>query len=101
MCGTSLDARRARRTSNSPRRFRSAASTRSRWTARATRWIAIAAVSFSPMPRFISTVFFRCSARFDAARRAMTRLLEARGFNDLRGTYDSGGYRVFVNSQLF
>ena len=32
---------------------------------------------------------------------AVTRLLEARGFNDLRVTYDSGGDRVFVNSQFF
>ena len=32
---------------------------------------------------------------------AVTRLLEARGYDDLRFTYDSGGDRVFVNSRFF
>ena len=32
---------------------------------------------------------------------AVTRLLAARGFDDLRITYDSGGDRVFVNSRFF
>ena len=31
---------------------------------------------------------------------AVTRLLEASGYNDLRVTYDSGGDRVFVSSRL-
>ena len=32
---------------------------------------------------------------------AVSRLLTARGYDDLRITYDSGGDRVFVNSQFF
>ena len=32
---------------------------------------------------------------------AVSRLLAARGYDDLRITYDSGGDRVFVNSQFF
>ena len=32
---------------------------------------------------------------------AVTRLLEARGYNDLRITYDSGGDRVFVSGRSF